>query len=366
MRKFFFAALAAMVMFASCDKDNNEGIDPNDAKSVRVQITQAPSIRAVSDEVPDDHPAVLNGGVFVFSDGTNILKTVNVPGDLTVQNAIDGHTIANVPNTVTRVHFFGNVPSGVTIPASGTLASAKAKMITVASQADNLVKVDRVSLFGETPADIDDTAPADGILDAEFEIAPIAARVEIEKLTAGGVITGYKIEGIFINNYYVEQAVDGTIGTGVIENNGSDVTIYVGTYNAALHDYWTTPTSLGTTTDDVTYTAGTNKVWAYNVLAPSDALDDKSAVPHIVIRLSSITTSAGGPDFSGTTQYLTVKGYKNGGADVTKFQGGYSYLLEDIAFDEDDLKPQPEIEPISVNVKITAIPWNQVVVTPVF
>ncbi|MFV0538175.1 MAG: hypothetical protein ACK5M3_12505 [Dysgonomonas sp.] len=193
-------------------------------------------------------------------------------------------------------------------------------------------------------------------------------RVFIKNITSSGVITGFRVDGIFIDNYYYQAAVDGTVVIGNLINNISDATLFLdnsSVYTTArktfVYDYFssgiTASSKIAAPTGDESY------VWGYNLFA-NTASSGSFAIPRIVIRLSEITTS----DLStyNGTQFITVKGLKEGSTSLTSIDAGKVYNIGAgaLTFDESDLTPAPNMSAIDVTVIVTLAEWEVVSVTP--
>lgn len=357
LKSLMMACLALTVGFASCNKaDETPIVDASGTKTVMLKISKGTvDLRSVSEAIGSVPVTFTSGHLYFVSASGQITKHMAIVsgggnsdsqvevGDL---ESTSGALIENVPANSEQVYFAGNAPSGVTVPTFGNIDAVKNVLLNVETQSDASGGVSNASLYGMgqiTPGN-----PAT----ANFNVAPIASRIELAKLTATGVITGFKVDGIFINNYYAQSGLDGIPVPASLINNGSDATKYMGgsaeypgMMDGILYDY--NASGMGMPTP---------KVWAYNVFAGAPT-------PHIVIRLSDIVTS----DDSSypSPQFLTVKGFRDLGGDLlAAFQGGKAYKISDLSFNQNNLTELPELSSIEVEVKVTLIPWETIEVTP--
>lgn len=360
LKSLMMACVALTVGFASCNKaDETPIVDASGTKNVMLKISKgAVDSRSVAEAIGSVPVTFTSGHLYFVSasgqitkhmviavGGVNSDSQVNI-GDL---ESTSGALIENVPANSAEVYFAGNVPSGVTVPTFGSISAVKNVLLNVETQSDASGGVSNASLYGM--GSIISGAPGDPAT-ANFDVTPIASRIELAKLTATGVITGFKVEGIFINNYYAQTGLDGTSVSASLINNGSDATKYMGgsveypgMMDGILYDY--NASGMGMPTP---------KVWAYNVFAGAPT-------PHIVIRLSDIVTS----DDSSypSPQFLTVKGFRDLGGDLLPaFQGGKAYKISNLSFNQNNLTELPELSTIEVNVTVTLIPWETIEVTP--
>jgi len=355
MKKILFAAVAALFMFTSCNKDvNTNEPTTGETQSVYVKISSGVNSKAVGNAVGATRPAKFNNGFLVFTGNSGMIsKVVGIPAQVTVAELEAGHSITGVPDYSNEVYVFANVPSGLSIPSTGNISAVRALVATVNSQVDLTTPVDNIALYGTSSI----TSGA-----ASITVAPIAARIEIPafNLAPGSAITSYRVEGIFINRYYPNSTLDGKI-SGANVNNGDLAAGYIG--NAApyvagfpLFDYNTSGIGQLTSTTYAPATAG--NVWYYNVMAPSDA----TVAPTIIVRLTNIVAT-------GITladpQFLTIK-LNDGTSTITKLEAGkaYNFGLTNLAFDETNLTPNPEVNTMDITCNISIIDWSTVTVTP--
>jgi hypothetical protein len=279
-----------------------------------------------------------------------------------IKNLTDagGATIEGVPGHSMAAYVIGNRPSDVNItPAVGmNLNTLKEIAVNFSTQSN----IENVTLFGGDT--IKNENPGPGLV-AKFDLAPVVARIEIEKIssTATSDIASFNVEGIFINNYYESIMLKGFTSVDATKNGNK--TDFVGgsaaypTGIGTLYDYRTTEgESLGTASGSNAYVP-TSGVWAYNLLAPTSTTSSKVlTAPHIVIPISNIETKSGMK--YDDIWYLTVAGLVCNGEKIDHLEPGKIYSISDISFSHTNIQPKPEMETIDVTVAVTLVKWETV------
>lgn len=356
------AATILLTVFASCTKENPEIKPEEKPKSLFLKIDNGITPHSESGATSSGTKVGLSSGniYFVNASGTIVkhytLSSGKTEGiNINLKEIEGGTTIENLPGSITNVHVTGNTPD---LPASGNISAVKAAIIQIQTQKD----IELVNLYGHNTL-IPPVAPATNYT-CIIDLNPTLARIELADITAKGAITGFEVEGIFIDNYYNTASVDGTIDETNLKSNGSDATIFnnetaaypIGLKNA-IYDFYNPAL---TATDKVVKPKESNHVWGYNLFASEEG----STVPRIIIRLKNITTN------NGTTianpQFITVKGFVNGDAALKGIRSGeiYSIAAGSLSFDETQLTPVPNQNTIDVNVTINLAKWKVVNVTP--
>ncbi len=265
----------------------------------------------------------------------------------------EGTKITAVPNVSTKVYFIGNKPSAMAAPAVGDIVANYTA--TVVSQ-HSAGTVANVSLFGGKAITHVSGAAADEY-EAAFDVKPIAARYEIKEITGAHSGSGtfeYRLEGIFIDKYYDDMKLAGTAGT--LKSNGNVPALYVPnasgssyvTANAgAVYDYNAAGITLTT--------KPSSGVWNYNLLAPASA-----GMPAIIIKVSNVKVN-GTVWNGGNPYYLTINSFfttKGGSTPLTALEQGHIYVLDNIAFNENDLGDTPYTTTKKVQVRVNMLPWE--------
>ena len=393
--KFFMAAaMAAAVAFAGCAKDGGENqpvIDNGDTNVVFVKASapKTAETRGEGDRV-QNNAITLGAGYLYFTDVNGVIRRLieikdsGAIGDdqKNVSDLQTGTTITNVSTAVTDAYVFANIPAATKAAMTGiavnsNISAVKALSMAVGDLADASFGVTNVPQFGSGTVGYN---AGNTKYETTINLQAMGSRLQILKLsakaaTSGAVIEEYKVDGIFVNNYFPSMLVSyGHTVSGIV-NNLSDIAKYGGTNDAyagsALADYTSGfSTQVGTfnSANIETNPATAGKVWAYNVW-PTSAIPSvtNATIPHIVVRVSGISWNDGTP--SAPTQviteprFITVKGMNNGSS-LASIEPGKAYTFSDIEFDFDNLTTVPEESTIDTDVKVVEMPWAEVLVTP--
>lgn len=372
--KFLTVAVATLLLgFTSCSNDEDGGKpETGNPKNMFLKISSdTPSTYAEGTPQAAGEVTFTSGDLYFTDNAGTILAHYTISSAATSDTNIDiaaltstGQTITNLPGTVSNVHVVGNTNG---LATSGNISRVKNQALQVQSQGT----ISNVNLYGEA-ATVLVTPGTPGVSNdlyaAAVTLAPTVARIELANITATGTaITGFEVEGIFIDNYYSEAAVAGTVAAGNLQDNNTAVaadwvsgsSIYPVALDPSIFDWYTTPL---TSDANVVAPATSGDVWGYNVFATTLG----STVPRIVIRLSNITTTPeSGITFAGP-QFITVKGFKNGATPLTAIKAGevYNIAVGALAFDETNITPVPNVNAIDVEVTVTVANWSVVNVTP--
>ncbi|MDR2775352.1 MAG: hypothetical protein LBC19_11550 [Tannerella sp.] len=381
-KKVIVAALAAVIGLASCTTDaivdnmNNGGSSSgvySDSKSVTLKVaSKLPTTRSEGSSIAAQETVKFNNGWLLFvSAQNNVTKVMEIKTGTSTMNDSEvdislliqsgGVEIENVPGHSTSVYVIGNLPAGggITVPAVGvSLTNLKQNLIAFSTQDD----IHNVTLFGGDAIKIENTKNV-----ARFSLSPIVARIEIAKISSTGGssdISSFKVEGIFINNYYENITLEGNAPAVAKKNTdiadfAGNSTAYPDTYEGILYDYRSAAgQSLGVphATEANTYTPTTG-AWAYNLLAPKTGTPpDMLTAPHIIIAVSDIQTNSG-TEYNGIW-YLTVKNMVHQNNKITHLEPGKVYSIKNINFSHTNIQPEPEMKTIDVDVEVTLVEWE--------
>lgn len=359
LKIFLVAVLALMVGLSSCSNDKQD--EPAKAdKSLQLKlITKATDgTRSITDPVADETEVTFTSGMLYCVSSADLITkyyTIGTDGDIKLSEltSTDGKTLTNVPGHTSKVMIVGNVDG---LPTSGSITAIKGELLGVNSQTDSEGGITAAALFDKQPL-VNPTAEGKPYT-ASLDLKPTISRIEISDITGSGNITSFKVDGIFINNFYIKAPISGDHDTEHLTNYGSDVNKYPhDEFPKSLYDYKTAAPGIGSL-DGLKFAPEAGKVWAYNMFAGSP-------VPHIIIRLSAVT--AKDIVFTGD-QYITIRTYTNTETDkaVKTFEPGKNYKIGAgiFTFDEDDLTPEPESKTKDVEVKVTLLTWKDVNVKP--
>ncbi|MDR1716002.1 MAG: hypothetical protein LBS20_09160 [Prevotella sp.] len=353
-------AIALLLGFSSCSSnDETTVIDEGNPKTVSLKIGNGgPTPKSEGGALADGASITFTSGdlYFVNESGT-ILKHYTLSSDpasdtnINLDDVQAGTVISNLPGSVVAVHVAGNTAD---LPTSGNISAIQAATLEVATQVD----IESVNLYGS--GSLSDPLEEGDPYICNLTLSPTVARIELGDITGGGAVTSFKVEGIFIDNYYSEAGAGGIVDAENLADNGSDGDAFndnTGAYPEALkpaiYDFYTGGLA---SASNVVSPATPGDVWAYNLFAASTG----SAVPRIVIRLTDIETNDGSTIIS--PQFITIKGFKSAGTSLTGIQAGKVYHIAagSFEFDEEDLTPEPNLDPIDVDVTITLATWTVV------
>ncbi|MCD8043580.1 MAG: hypothetical protein LUH10_11015 [Tannerellaceae bacterium] len=404
IKSLFFASALLAAAFTGCNKEEGVGngeVDLNgETTSVKIQLSEAtgPETKAITDKVGDGTAVTFNDGYLLFVNQNNYLTTpikiVNgtpdpvaaIPEVSYTTLTTTGEVISDVLSSSRKVYFIGNLPAGITIPPVNTdLTNFLSTPILLSTQWDGDGGVKVVSLYGEGGltllSDAQTTALGYAAV-AEFDVYPLMSRIEIEKFavdatgeyaddgTTPSTITGFDIEAIYVNYFYSQTAVNGTIAAANQVTYSANATWYPGseTYYSAPYDGLTYDfsdfhlygTGIGefdaAPNDDDYIPLNGKEAWAYNVFANGD-------VAHVIVRLTNIQGVAGITPTD--IKYLTIRGFNNNGTSLTGFVGGEIYTIDELFVHEDKLTDRPEEEDyFNVKVTVNMMKWTEVAVKP--
>ena len=380
MKSILALSMAAVLTLASCSReDSSNSPEKADEKTVVMTIDRGELTRAAGANVGDGAAIAFSSGKLYFTEATGVItKVLNV----VTTGATDGtqinvmistaQTIPGVPSNSRKVYIVGNV-AGLPTSTGANISTVKDKLITMSSQYDASGAVTNVGLYGQDEAMVTSGSP----YTAAVTIKPIAARIEIDKFTGSsltvGALTAYKVDGIFINNYYNKIKFQGTkSGTTTpaddlilngTEANGQSPLIYKegsSAYPTASNGTYFNYNAAGIgTATGLVYKPTTAATWSYNLLAPTS-----SAVPHIIIRFSGFGAS---DMHAGKIRYITVTGFEDvnaAGVPLT-FEAGKIYRIKNFTFNETDLDTEPEITSVVAQVTVSMTPWDEIEVNPI-
>lgn len=384
LRSILAVALTAVV-FAACSKseDSNEN---KDAKSVLIKFEEEGYTRAIGAPVANNTTVVFGEGKLYLANSTGVIRKVydfHPTNATNVNDPIPGTTIKigdvvgvpagleieNVPGDVTQAVLVGNHSSMTGLPTSGNISGVKDFLVTPAMQGAS-TDITSATLYGECTLTV--TAP--NKLEANITLKPHVARIELVDITGNGTITGFDIDGVFINKYYEGVANNRALispstlkdnGAGGVTTYGDNTAAYPTALKARFYDY-DAATHFGNATATLTKTPDglVGKVWSYNLLAPESTVPANLKAAQMVVSISGVTSSM--YTFTGP-QLLTVNRFVDmASAEIAYFEAGkvYSINAGQFTFDENNVKGTANTSPIDVTVKVTLIKWTVVPMKP--
>lgn len=360
--------LILAIGFVGCQK---EDADLGAAKVVSLKILPpaGPATYAIDDAIADGTAVNFGSGHIYFTNADGVIMNYFAIDSDDAENLVDTHVQYTVSPAVVKAYIVGNTAATTSSPnlavaAGGNISAVEGAVLAIASQAN----VDEVNLWGTGALEAKDGSVEE--FTCAITLTPTVARLEIAKLTATGNIASYEVSGIFVDRYFAAARVDGVVTDNNfdtdVEFGGLNAGYYVdgagiGAHkNATLYQWYTTAQA-----DNggvvVANESEATKVWSYQLFADPAV---GGPVPKIIIRLNDVVVGA-------TTlpnpQFITVKGLHDVDAseDLAKIVQSNIYNIANIAFDETNLSPTPNLEDITVDVTVTLATWSVNEVTPI-
>lgn len=306
------AALAAMVAFASCAKDENTSNGKEETKSFYLKIGNESVTRAAGLD-QSAATVTLSNGFVIFADGDNIGRVLEViatgtteDDKVTVADLESGVEIGEIPANTTMCYFYGNLGSslsGISTAAvkDGSMANVNALTWTLANIQNVENNVAIVPVFGSGPV-------APGVanpnrLEAKFNVKPIASRLQLGQVSVSDArVTSFKLAGIYINGYYHSMDANSTFKAAYMIDNSIDISKYPTAGYAAPYATMSDVFSPKTVTDSAPAEVGSGLLWAYNFFP--------ATMPHIVLSISELVAEGQ----TVTNKWCTVAKYSTDGA----------------------------------------------------
>lgn len=381
------AGMLAMILTVSgCVKSGHNTSDVKLTNNVvlKVAIPAVDVTRGEGDRVRSDAVTLAEGHI-LFADASGVIRRyVQVKNSasgvdevsLSDVRSSSGATVTGVPTSVDKCYIFANVPSSVSVSVTEgmtKISDIQALTMAVGDMADASCGVSKVPQWGEGAVGYD---AVQSKYTTEVRLEAMGARLQVVKLSAkasgGKTIKSYRVDGIFVNNFFASTPVGYDLIPSDITDNKSDAAKYGGASNiytsgiGCLADF-NAGFAAGLGRFDGAQTtvctpAGDDKVWAYNVW-PTHGITgaDASTVPHIVIRLSEVVWNDGTTDHNEAGQrFVTVRSIRQDGNALNCITNGKAYTFADIAFGYDDLALVPEEVVVSVEVSVEEIDWEEI------
>lgn len=326
-----------MMILISCNQD--EIID-SDTKDILLRISTDAPVTYGELNPQEAIPFNFNSGnLYLTNDAGLIIRHFTISNDkgesasnINLEDIISpaGVLLSDLPGTITKLYVIGNTE--IPVDESNYIISILSKTLTFASQSN----MDNLNLYGEGYL-----SPKLGGASNQYvsiiSIRPIIARVELKDISCTGDIKSFTLEGIFIDNYYSESTVNGSL----LESNFVDNENYLAAFNNNTTAYLTILQGFtydwyehGITSKHQMLEPSFPKVWGYNIFAGYQTACD---VPKIVLRLKDITT------YSGTTysnpQFVEATQFAFNGTMDTRISSGCVYKISSgvLKFNENNL-----------------------------
>lgn len=399
MKFMMVAAAVAVIGTTACVKESGADVD-NTPTSVGLKLVDDTELTRASAAPVQNVAVTFNSGyVFFTNDVDVIVKRTKIETGSYVSGADldddaayaagnkvwindlkttdNGGIINNVPGSAVKVYIAANLPQAeANVPTvAANISAVKALVVTAGNQGNAQGNVNNVTLYGDGVA-LGTHPSLANTKYAKVSVNAVGARIEINKISYDAanytLLTGFQVDGIFVNQYYTEMSLDSKVDVTKLSNiQPADATAADAAFKSGVAPYTTAGVlfdynAAGIGVDATggsklgwTANSGTN-VWAYNVLAPKTATTAATLVaPHVVIRLSGITDA--NSLYAGKTQYLTVKEFKKASdkSVITTFLPGYVYYITDLVFNESHLTNVPEEETLTVYVEAKLMTWTR-------
>lgn len=363
--KLMCAALVAAVALAGCQKeDSGKDNGSKQPKSITISLSNVKvPAKSLQNQVQNGTAAKVNTYQVFFA---NAAGTAFYEGLAADGSEVEHFITVNDPATdLTKTfHFVDPAVEQVLIIANfdteqtfATVTDLKAAAVTVASQQN----VDKLILFGEDTAltslsgDHSSEHQASNVYEAEVEIAPLVARLEVVNFsTAFGTNPAFEsvtVNKIAFNDYYTTAHLSGAVEAREnTEIDAANVYTYLGSLNGTSWAYDNLTAVMTPLAETATF--ADNKVYAYNFFPVAGTTGTEEGYPQLIIGASAL-------DKQGNTvqQYLDTESFN--GVAAPGFEPGKVYRVQ-FAFSVDNLENQLKCVEVTVTVK----EWTVVSVTP--
>ena len=419
MKKLFNQApvlltVAIILGLTGCISDNPYDPRNGEDAAIFLQIAQPATSRAVSNPIATDGLTAapfLTGDLYlatqqgviiehfsIVASGGTVPTGANreIPATATAINVSDltyaqGIRITGVPPGVRggQVVVVGNTSNNAT---AGTTSNIGNRVIDVLHQGQNNLDSpgSGVNLFGSATLGFYTTingvrtyrpqgVPAAGGIPAvpagTLRINPTIARLEIPNIMGMGYIQSFSVEGVFIDRFYRNAHVNGSVVTTSLVDNadvGNTFAWNTAGYPAAFHgitfDWYAqhtgTPwgsalTDVGLNFDLPVASPGGTNVWSYHLFAQTN-----TRVPRIVFRLNNIVLRPNASILPITgVRYVTfnsfvVHGGVNDGNNIGGIRAGDIYRIPTyrLAFSHEHLEAEPSVSGGATTLSTRAVP----------
>lgn len=362
-------AMAAVAVFASCSKDDNDSSTvpaTNETKSFFIQIKQAEKLSRAEGADMSSATVSFKDGYLVFAAGDEITRVIGIVetisdvfNEVSVSNLKTGAEIPMIPAKTTNVYLYGNLGSSISDISSkatvgGSVAEIEKLVWTLADIQNAANDVAKVPVSGNGVVAPGAVTGDTERLESKFNVKPVASRLQIASISCSDAnVTEFKLAGIYINSFLHSMNVSSGYSGVFIINNSIDKSKYPTTGYAA--PYASMSDIISPAKDIVGAPAtATQGYWAYNFFP--------TVMPHVVLHFSSITADG----VTVTDKYVTVANYRTSSASLDKTEAGKVYKLN---IDITDYKTQVDELPESGSsvmgyVEVDVIDWSGVEIFP--
>lgn len=381
MKKLCVSLMALVALLCvSCSNDpeipekNDNGID------VTLSITTNPLTKALeTDQVGEKAPIDPTKDLLVYfmnASSSTVASYKLTDAQINAIQSGSGFKFTNLDESVVSVYVVANVPSG-TLPATApgtTLDAINATVQNISDQQANnaasvvLANTGKTFKTGFTPGD--DASNGNKQFTVAVELTPIVSRIQIKKVSADATITSFKLEGIYIDNFYPQMTIGGAF-TSITIQHATDKA----TFDATQVPYTTTnlyDEDKAAGLEQNPFGATTPQVYGYQIFPTKGTnATDLSKVPYIILKLTNVkkSTTATRDISESETYYIAVKAYKTTDATpatITEFLPGQIYTIANIPVSENNIVTDPTKGLINVTVGVTVKQWGSIDLNPDF
>ncbi len=364
--RYLIYTFALLVAIVSCQRASTSTPELQELM-IKVAINEEISTRAEIESASGTDivtPEVVDGYIYIISN-ENVLDIV--PLDIEAMNSGKHQLLgAYSPSEYYQIHIIANTQSF--IDKDGTIANIDWTNITSSDDINRILynseytlldasKRSQISMYGDEYS----ASSGDQIL-----ITPAYSYIDLLRIRTkeNSPITSYKVNSIFIDNYLLYWA-----------NTYNQETVRLTSYSeeaiAAIPEsmkdlYGDAPLmsqgqSLTNPTTGADFISNVveleaGKMWSY----PSSS-DSRNQIPFLVVELSDIFFDHDSDPATqsielGKKQYIIVTDYIGSNGNVIYFNEGKRYIIEDIAFDLENLRDDPsEPTPFTVYANIQSL-----------
>lgn len=366
LMKLMLSAVAAVLVLASCNKENTSVTENPNLKTVELSLNNVMTLTKSPGTTNDLNGTkiVLNSVQFFFSDGTSIYEVKNADGTVADTYLTDAELsgIGNlayhfIPAAANRVFAIGNSPE---ISASNVTEIMRTLEISEQQDPDNLTLYAAQMIVNKSTGH--PAHPETDVYTVQLDLKPRIARIEVQgaecTFSSPALYDKIAIKTLAFVDYYQNC----NLRTGEV-SNPFELTLN----DTSVHNYFSSLPSSGVWNFDntpVVLSPATSTDPDANMVGKSDfnfAYDffpGEGVYPRLV---ADVVTTSGGTDASAYLATLGFHDSSNAHIGAADFKPGYIYRLS-FNFKDTDLDHHDRC----VEMSVTVASWQLVTVTPVF
>jgi hypothetical protein len=296
---------------ANIERPDDEAVTPALPRVIHLAINQN-SLRSIDTPIGEKQPVEFDSGdLYLVNAAGMIVRHFEITGRssgiVTDRNSgvinraeLDkAFTITEVDASVTQIAIAGNTAGNYRM---GSFANMNRRLIDVFSQQSansvNTIGVGRLRL---SPV-LDNGSQ---VYNCVINVVPTVARIEITDITGADNIASFSVEGIFVNNFYVQGHVSGEMLTNLSNRRGlptNNINNFTPTSTPGLLNHWHgTGTGSLASVDTPRFggrfpvaSPGAGNVWSFQIFAePQNSNSTPTEFPDIVFRIGDIQLKDG-------------------------------------------------------------------------